>query len=258
MASRGRLGRLVMAGLFAGAVLSSAGPSLADPMRFRVENTATGVGVVITDNGIGDLDPTLGSIVASPALGGSFAVTVGIGTSMPPLPGAGSLLTLTGVVVTTGAGSLRFFLENDDYAGGASVDGFVSSNLIGPTGTSISLQSWLNPDNLVPDLGPDVSIPGVLPALSIPAGSLALFAPAVFGPGVNSGTATEAFSADGAYSLFAQGTITFAGAGSVTFTDTQAVVTPQPGTMVLLGVGLIALAALPLLRRTARRRTGAG
>ena len=252
MASRGTLGRLVVAGFLTSAVLVSAVPSLADPMRLRVQNVSTGSGVVITDNGAGDLDPVPGSILATPVLGAQFALTLGVGTSMPPLPGAGSLLTLTGVVVATTPGTLRFLLENDDYAGGATVAGFVSGNLIGPAGTSISLQSWLNVDNLVPAFGPDVSSPGALPAVTIPAGSLALFSPAVFGPGVISGTATEAFSAAGPYSLFAEAIVTFTGFGTASFTDTQVVATPEPGTMVLLGAGLIALAVLPVLRRAAR------
>jgi len=44
---------------------------------------------------------------------------------------------------------------------------------------------------------------------------------------------------------------------AATFSDTQAAVTPQPGTMVLLGVGLLALAVLPVLRRAAHRQGGA-
>ena len=121
--------------------------------------------------------------------------------------------------------------------------------------SSIALQSWLNPDNLVPDLGADVTTPGALPGYTIPVGSLPLFAPAVFGPGSFSDSEIEPFTAAGAYSLFAEGTITFIGSGvfAASFSDTQAVVTPQPRTMVLLGMGLIALAVLPVLRRAARR-----
>ena len=253
MARSRAFGRLVIAGLLAAAVLASAVPGLAAPMRLRVENAATGVGVVITDNGAGDLDSTLGSIVASPVFGLPFAVTIGIGASTPPLPGGGNLLTLTGVVVAAGAGAIRYFLENDDYFVGTSVDGAISSTLSGTDGSSISLQSWLHPANLVPDFGPDVSTPGALPAVVIPAGSVALFSPAVSGLGASFDSATEPFSAPGAYSLFAEGIIAFTGAGNATFTDTLAVVTPEPGTIVLLGVGLIALAVLPLFRRSAGR-----
>ena len=77
--------------------------------------------------------------------------------------------------------------------------------------------------------------------------------------GLESLTTGVGVTAAGAYSLFAEGTVTFAGSGffTATFSDTQAVVTPQPETMVLLGLGLIACAVLPVLRRGARRRGGA-
>ena len=76
---------------------------------------------------------------------------------------------------------------------------------------------------------------------------------------VESLTTGVGVTAAGAYLLFAEGTVTFAGSGffTATFSDTQAVVTPQPETMVLLGLGLIACAVLPVLRRGARRRGGA-
>jgi len=256
MASSRTIGRLVVAGLLAGAVLASAVPGAADPMRLRLENLSTGVGVVITDNGAGDLDLTLGSIVASPALG--LGATIAIGTSIPPLTGAGSVLNLNGVVVALSPVSVRFFLENDDYVGGSSVAALIGGTLQAGTGSTIALQSWLNPANLVPDLGADVPIPGALPAYAIPAGSLPLFGPAVFGPGAFADSETEPFTAAGAYSLFAEGTINFAGSGvlTATFSDTQAVVTPEPGSIVLLGVGLIALALLPVLRRAGRRQRG--
>jgi hypothetical protein len=161
------------------------------------------------------------------------------------------------------ADPMRLRLENvtesDDYVGGASITGLIGGTLQGGAGSTITLQNWLNPANLVPNLGADVTIPGGLPAYTISAGSRPLFAPAVFGPGAFSDSEIEPFTAAGQYSRFAEGAITFAGSGvfTATFSDTQAAVTPQPGTMVLLGVGLIALALLPMLRRAARRQDGA-
>jgi len=256
MASTPTVVRLALAGFLAGALLGVATSGFADPMRLRLESVGTGVGVVITDNGAGDMDPTLGSITALSSLGAPFLVSIALGTSTPPLPGGGSELNLTGVVVAQGAGTVRFFLENDDYTYGTTVNALVGGALTGGTGTSITLQSWLNPDNLVPDLGPDVSPPAVLGAIgAIPAGSIGLFSPAVFGPGAFSASGSEPFSAAGAYSLFASGIITFTSSGgSASFSDSQSVPAPQPGTVVLLGAGLIGLAVLPLVARLPGRQ----
>jgi len=229
-------------------------------MRLRIENVGTGVGVVITDNGAGDIDASPGSIAVLPSLGAPFLVSLAVGASTPPLPGGGSALTLTGTAVALGAGTLHVFLENDDYVSGTTVNALVGGTLTGGAGTSIDLQSWLNPDNLLPDLGPDVSIPGALGAMgAIPAGSIALLSPAVFGLGAFSTSSSAPFTATGAYSLFAEATITFTatsagGTEVATFSDSQSVPVPEPGTVVLLGTGMIGLALVPIVRRMARRQ----
>ena len=88
------------------------------------------------------------------------------------------------------------FLKNDDYVGGSSVAGLIGGTLQAGAGSTVTLQSWLNPANLVPDLGADVTSPGALSAYTIPAGSLPLFAP-VFGPGAFADSETEPFTAAG-------------------------------------------------------------
>ena len=76
MTSSRMIGRLMLAGIHVGAVLWSAGPSAADPMRLRLENLTTGVGVIITDNGAATFSDT--QAVATPQAGTMVLLGVGL------------------------------------------------------------------------------------------------------------------------------------------------------------------------------------
>lgn len=242
---------LAVAGLLAASMATAVTPALADPMRLRIQDGVNGVGIVVTDNGPGDGSPDAGIISVTPALGGVFAVTVAIGTSVPPAPGSGANLSVTGVVLATGPGILRLMLENDDYTYGTVATASFGGVLQGLAGSTVHLQSWLNPDNLVPDLGADVSVVGPLGATgAIPAGSISLL-DGTFGPAAFAADDSVVFANAGTYSLFAEALLTFTASGGIaTFSDAQSVATAaQPAASILLGGGLIGIAALRLIRR---------
>jgi PEP-CTERM motif len=225
----------------------------ADSFRLRIEDTGLGIGAVITDNGPGDINPAIGAITFSGSLlPGGFVVNVTTGLSKPLIGGATNLveMDLNSVNVFAGAaGTLRITLEDTDFIAGAdgatlSFVGTVGGTLSGPAGSSVTFNTWVNPNDLVPVLGPDTFPAAVLPAIGpTPLGSIAAFGPGVsFGPGPYSTAGGENFIKAGPYSLFSQATIVFTGSGMLSF-DVNSQVAPEPSSMILLGVGLIGVAA---------------
>jgi hypothetical protein len=240
-------------------VLSSLPPfvSSGEALRVRLEDVGAGQGVVVSDNGPGDVNLLVGALTVVGSLPGA-TVNVTTGISKPVVAGQLSLNSVH--VVTAGAAALRITLEDTGFTfgpdGSMSLDATLGGVLTAPAGSTIAAQAYVNTDDLVPALGPDITPTGPLAAIgAIPPGSVSVFGgiAAVLGPGAFATAADITFEKAGPYSLFQQVTLAFAGPGTVSFdlTSTAAQAVPEPASAALIASGLVALA---LSRRLRARR----
>src|SRR5215831_18789702 len=194
------LGALIL-GAFAS--LSFFSSPVSATMRLRIEDLSNGdVGAVITDNGPGDLNPAVGVLTFSSGIN-TFSVNVTTGVSKPMIGGVSDLgqIDLNSInVLSSGAGTLRLTLEDTGYLAGTGstlhVLGTVGGTLTASAGSTITIQSWANGENLVPELGPDQPVVGSLgPIGGTPGGSVPAW-PAAFvsGPGAFSSSSSGDFN----------------------------------------------------------------
>jgi hypothetical protein len=231
-------------------------------MRIRMEDLATGFGVVLTDNGAGDLDARLGSVFFAGAVGG-FGVNFTSGTSQPLIGGvyndAELALGSTNIRTTSGSGQLRITLLDSGYGpdpGSRTVHGYAAGVMTGASTNTASFNAWASPSNLFPNFGPDDGFPVSLlgPIGALPPDAVAVWPGGVtFGlsgvPNCNPGCST-AFSGRGAntfvtpgyYSLFAELLLNLSGPSALSISQLNVAVTPEPSTLLLVGTGAVFLA----------------
>lgn len=255
--------------LLAGWLFGATAPSADADFRVRIESN--GQGVVVTDQNLvfgGDASSVAGSLSVTTVDVGDFKVVVTAAETKPLIPtGADTALSRMNLTIgftakgtLAGGGILTVTVEDDTYTAGS--DGSLTYTVenakltAGGGLASAKLQAWVNPDNLVPNLGAEQVVVGPLGAISglPPAGSIPVFGG---GPSSLDTSGSVGFGKDGPYSLFMQTVVTAqaGGTGSVDITTSVNGVTvvPAPAGAVL------ALSALPLLgfgwlrRRNSRR-----
>ena len=217
----------LIAGLTAIVVASGLALSAhATPTLTLSDGTTT---IVVTDNGAGDLDPTLGSVVFNGAVGSNFNVNTSAGLTKP-VDGSASApaIDLNSLNHALGAGTLTITFSET---------GFTAF-----------------PGILTGDIGGTIAVGGSLTNI-VMQNALDLVTNGPFGPGPFSGSGSAALIDGAPYSLTQTAILTFGARGGTTSFDAMGSVpgVPDGGTTVtMLGIGLLAMGAARRIYRRAK------
>ena len=167
----------------------------------------------VTDNGIGDLDPAVGMIVFTGAVGGftmNMSGGYGLGAAVAP-----TLLNLAGFTMSSSAGTLVLTLEEDGYVTSSPQARFISS-VGGTVGTgTVTNRSYIDASNTMGVMGAMLADHGIDAAMSFSSDIVSPFYP-VSGP----------------YGLAVQVTIEHLMSGSTQYTNQIRI--PEPAALGLI------------------------
>lgn len=221
--------RILMIGAFTmGIFIMGIVPDAQAVLKLELGDLGLGAPVLITDNGAGDSSSILGMILFT-GIVGNFTINVTTGISKPLVGGPSrAKMDLNSITVTAGTsgGTLQIRLADTSFnllPGGSPM--IFATDIGGVTDGTVTSTAIYDPDDNEFGGGPNVSTLNLGP----------------FGPGAFSGATNGSVAFDDAFSLTQVVTVTLGSNRSASFNATISTPESGPGTLVLLGSGLLVL-----------------